>query len=291
METWFAATVMATVLSGFSNHLFKVAAQRGYDSETFQIYGGLFSSVYLFPIAIVFSTFAINPLALLISFGAGVVAAGGGVGKVYALRYIDTTIYFPLFKLLSPLIAIVLGLVLFTESHSWIEWTGLLLGIAVPLLLITKSENGRQTNLYLGLVLVLVTGIISAGVAAANNIAVDIAPRVLPNLAAAGFGVMAGGLVITMYRKGISKTYRHVLRESSRGLMLWSAVRSVMVSASLGLVLYAYTTGGGLGIVHTILSLYILIPIILSILFFKEHWNLQKAAAIIMSVVALALLG
>ena len=291
MELWFVAVTVATLFSGLANFFFKMAARKGYDSESFQTYGGLFSIVYIFPITFIFSTFAINPLALLISFLAGAVAAGGGVGKVYALRYIDTTIFFPLFKLLSPLIAIGLGLVLFSESYTVLEWAGLLAGLLVPLLLITKAENKRQHNLSLGLALVFVTGVISAGSAAANNIAIDIAPLVLPNLAAASLGVAVGGILIICYRHGITYAYSHIRSHSSPELMKWALLRSVLVSTSLGLVLYAYGAGGGLAVVHTVLSLYIVITILLSIIFYNEHWNLQKILAVVLSVVALGLLG
>lgn len=60
---------------------------------------------------------------------------------------------------------------------------------------------------------------------------------------------------------------------------------------SLGLILFAYTIGGGLAVVHTILSLYIIITIVLSIIFYNEHWNLQKIAAVTLSIAALGLLG
>ena len=53
---------------------------------------------------------------------------------------------------------------------------------------------------------------------------------------------------------------------------------------------YAYSLGGSLGIVYTINSLYILIPITLSIMFYNEHWNLRKVTAIALSIAALWLL-
>ena len=47
---------------------------------------------------------------------------------------------------------------------------------------------------------------------------------------------------------------------------------------------------GSLGVVYAIQSLYILIPIILSIVIYKEHWNVRKIFAIILSLAALAFL-
>jgi uncharacterized membrane protein len=53
-------------------------------------------------------------------------------------------------------------------------------------------------------------------------------------------------------------------------------------------IFYAYGNGGTLGVVQTINSMYILIPIVLAIYFYKEHWNAQKMLAVVLSVVALA---
>jgi len=291
MEIWFWAAGTAALFSGLANFVFKLAAKNNYNPENFQFFGGVFTSLYLIPIALIFSTFYINPYALAISFLAGFVAASGGIGKVYALRFIDTTIYFPLFKLVSPLLAIIIGIFLFGETFTKLEWIGLLIGLLVPLLLINKTEKGRQKHLLFGLALVLLTGLISAGSAAANKLAIDIAPFVLPNLAAVGMGIMMGSVTVAVFKKGLANAYKKLITESDKELMFWSAIRSVLISSSLGLVLFAYATGGTLAIVHTILSLYILITIVLSIIFFNEHWNLQKVIAIILSVAALVLLG
>ena len=56
-------------------------------------------------------------------------------------------------------------------------------------------------------------------------------------------------------------------------------------------MLFAFSVGGTLAVVQTIHSMYILIPIVLAIIFYNEYWNLQKAAAIVLSVVSLAFLG
>ncbi len=48
--------------------------------------------------------------------------------------------------------------------------------------------------------------------------------------------------------------------------------------------------GGDLSLVYSINAHYILIPIILSIWYYKEHWNTQKVIAIALSLVALVLL-
>jgi uncharacterized membrane protein len=56
-------------------------------------------------------------------------------------------------------------------------------------------------------------------------------------------------------------------------------------------MLFAFSEGGSLSVVQTIHSMYILIPIVLAVIFFKEHMNWQKVVAIVFSVVSLAFLG
>ena len=292
MELWFILAVGASITAGFAAFTVKVVAKREYNSELYifnSAIGALLLSV-LIAIAI-FGFSNLHWFAILIAFIGGALASFSQILKVYALRYIDTTIYFPLFKVISPLIAIIFGLMFFGEVFSAPEWAGLILGLLVPLLLITKAEHRRQNNLIRGLVLVLVTGVISAIVAGFNKYATGLSSDVFWLMASASLGVLLGSLAIIIHKKGLHNLLETIKGESSRGLVAASALRAVFITVSFGLTLYSFSLGGPLGIVYTIHSLYILIPIVFSIIFYKEHWNLQKIGAIILSVVALALLG
>ncbi len=293
MELWFLFAIAGMLFSGLSNFIFKLAAKNNFDSEAFSLYGGVTSIILLTPVVLLFDTFYLEqPVAAGIIFVASIVAAFIGVWKVYALRFIDTTIYFPLFKLLSPLIAIMIGVSFFAESFSGKEWIGLGLGLVVPLLLINRAESQRQNNLLYGLMLVGLTGALSASVAAAHKWATDLSPNALTLTLAAGFGIVVGSWLALILKRGVVAGTQHIVQvENKRQLLIWATARSVVVSASVALVLYAYSAGGSLAVVHTIHSMYILIPIVLAIIFYNEHWNWQKATAIVLSVASLALLG
>ena len=94
-----------------------------------------------------------------------------------------------------------------------------------------------------------------------------------------------------VYKKGIRKIFYTIKEDTSAGLLWVSTMRAVLITIGLALMVYAFETGGPLAIVQTIHSMYILIPIVLAIIFYNEHWNLQKVVAIVLSVAALALLG
>lgn len=292
MEIWFWAAVISAIFSGFGNFLLKSAAHRGYSSEVFILIGGFTSVILSLPLALFIDGVGIIVwFAALIACVGGFFAGIGGIAKVYALRYIDTTIFFPLFKLVSPALAIAFGVFFFQEQFNVYEWVGLILGLTVPLLLINKSEHHRQNNLVAGLLLVLLAGTISAGAAASNKYAIDLFPSALWILVFASVGVFAGSVAMIIKRGGWRRLVSTVQEVSTRSVLWWASVRALFMTISFGAVLYAFTHNGTLAVVHTIQSLYILIPIVLAIILYKEHWNVKKVGAVIISVLALALLG
>ena len=292
MEIWFWAAVGSAVFAGFSNVYFKTAAAKGYVAEVFSFWGSvitllLIGAVYVF---IPEPLFGYDWVAFIVLAG-GFVAAFTGIMKVYALRYIDTTIYFPLYKLVAPTLAIVFGVLWFGERFSTLEWAGMFMGLLIPLLLITKAGDHRQNNLFLGLVLVLVTGVFSAGSAALNKYGIDSGIPILVVFGYMSVGLFVGNLASIAYKGGLLNLYNKIKSDTSEGLLFAGGMRALLISISVGFSLFAYASGGTLAVVQTIHSMYILIPIVLAIIFYNEHWNLQKVAAIVLSVGALALLG
>jgi drug/metabolite transporter (DMT)-like permease len=288
MELWFWAAVGSAVMSGVGNFLFKVAAKRSYSSEMFSMYGGVTSVVVTLPLALLVSGPHISLFAALVAFGAGFIAAGAGIMKVYALRHIDTTIFFPLYKLASPLFAILIGVVVFAESFTTPEMVGLLLGLTVPLLLINKIEHSRQQNLTAGLVLLLGGAIISATAAGLNKYSTDLWNDVWWLLTISSLGVFIGALTTVAWKSGVRGIKRAIWTDSDTEAAGLAALRGLVMCVALWLGLYAFVRGGSLAVVHTIQSMYILIPIMLSIIFYNEHFNLQKGLAIVLSIAALA---
>jgi drug/metabolite transporter (DMT)-like permease len=292
MELWFIAALFAAIIGGISNFFFKVAAKKGHSSELFMLVSGLCSVVLVGLALLVFPEPLLESKILaIVVFIAGFAAAFAGIMKVYALRYIDSTIYFPLLKLLAPALTIAAGTALFGEIFSPLEWFGMLIGLTVPLLLINRSENLRQSNLTLGLIFVLVTSLISAAVAIINNYAIDAGLPILTVLFFTVLGVFSGSVSSFVLKHGVRGLNASFKQHYSQELLQAAVFRSAGAVVSVGLINYAYTVGGTLSVVQVIYSMYILVTVVLAIIFFKEHWNLQKALAIVLSVVSLAFLG
>ena len=289
MEIWFWLAVFSGVCSGLSAFILKVAAKKNFNSEVFVLYSGVISLVMAIPIALILNGLnSIVWLPVMLSVVVGVIAGLTGIFKVYALKFIDTTIYFPLFKLVSPSMAIIFGLLFFSERFTVLEWLGLLVSLLVPLMLINKQENQIQRNLLAGLLLVLLTGLTAAGVALFSKYLVNIYDSIWWIIAGASLGVLAGSIVMIVFKNGANLP---VFINFDKKFLLWAFLRSITISSAFVFTLYSFFYSGTLGIVYSIQSLYIVIPIALAIFFFKEHWNLRKVTAIVLSLVALILLG
>lgn len=291
MQLWFWAAVTGMVLAGISNFGFKIAAKKGFDADVFILHSGIVSVVFAgIGLFFIRPDGVITLLLVFITVIAGAVAAQGGALKVVALRYIDTTIFFPLFKLLSPFLAVLAGLIIFGERFTALEWFGIALGHLVPLLLINNVENKRQNNLFKGLMLVLLVSGTSALAAALNKYVIDLGMSEWEALWYSSWGIFIAGLVVISF-KFRTLPWHYVIKHTTKDLLQAAIFRSVLICASLLCVLYAYGNGGDLGIVQTIYGLYIVIPIVLAVLIYKEHIDWKKVLAVILCIVSLLFLG
>ncbi len=291
MQLWFWAAVAGMVLAGISNFGFKIAAKKGFDGDTFTFYGGVTSLLFaLLGLLFVQPDDLSLSLLMIISLLSGFISSQTNLFKVLALRYIDATLFFPLFKIASPMLAVVFGIVFFGEYFTLVQWIGIILGHLIPLLLINRVEKERQHNLLRGLVLVLLVSVTSATAAALNKFVMDAGMNEWTVLWYTSWGITIGCLVLLM-GKLRSLPYQHIVQHSSLDLIKTAIFRSLLICLSLLCVLFAYGNGGDLGIVQTIQGFYIVIPILLSVLLYQEHINWQKFIAVVLCILSLLLLA
>lgn len=290
LELWFAAAVVSSVGIGVYSYTHKIASMRGYNSALINSYGMGMSSSLLFITALFFDGLqTLTPIMAGVALAAGITFLISSNIRIDALRYLDATVALPIHKVVSPLFAIFLGIILFGEQFSVYEWAGLVFSLLTPILLISRHENGRQKHLIKGLILISLSAMGAAVVAYLNKLGADIFTSVL------FYGAVAnslGTVIGVMQYKFRNKNKGGIVEvHHFDGPMLKLVlVGSLAQYVGFSCFLLAFDWGGTLGIVYTINSLYILIPIILSIIFYNEHWNLRKIVAIILSIAALGLL-
>ncbi len=290
METWFVLAAVSALFGGLGAFAQKVVAVRNYETLLVVGFSSVVTMVMFVPLALWFEEWnVLTTYFLYVALGIGLVTAIKDVLRIQAFRYIDSMIFLPLTKVLSPLFVISFGVFFFSESFSPQEWLGLIMSSLVPILLVSRMEGARQNNLRMGLLLVVLMSLFAAIGAGLTKFALDIieVPFWLSVFTALGV------FITTMSRycaKNRGKVRRSISADMSVGLVLVSFLNACLVSVSVLAFLWALILGGPLGIAYTINSLYIIPPIILAIIFYGEHWNLRKVVAILVSILALFLL-
>ncbi len=290
MELWFIYALWSILFAGGASFLQKVAMEREYNSMLVSSLGMLASSLISITIVSFTTGFSGWTAGLVIGSLVGATYFIQSVLRLESLRNIDTAIFFPLYKTAAPIVAMVLGVIFFNEWFTKIEMFGLLVGLLVPLLLLHKSEGSRQKDLTKGIMFLLLAAVL-AGVssAIAKHGATLLSTIFLFMAVSDGLGGAIGmSTFLTKEGNSVKKFIKQVRNRRFISLMVISSFFQFGGYASL---LYAFKFGGSLAIVYTINSFYILIPIVLSIIIYKEHWNTRKAFAIGLSIVALAFLG
>lgn len=290
LELWFLLAVLSALLGGIFIFTTKVAAERNYDIVLLSTVALVLSAMFTF--SVVFYRGDFSGLGALLFFVVVLNAAGYMTVNILrhrAMQCIDTAVYYPLYKTLTPAIAIVAGLLFFSERFDTYEWIGLVLSLMVPLLLITHAEKERQKDLLRGLKLLVITAFFATFSAAIVKYGADVIENTWLFIALSDTATAGIGIAIMLSRNG-----KHPLVERLQTLknpsFLWLAFWMGTMSATAYVALVFAFKFGTLGVVYTINSLYILIPIVLSIIYYHEHWNVRKVIAIILSIAALGLL-
>lgn len=284
--TIFAWTLLATLFAGFHVFASKVTASKGLDSALNGVFGYGLASAISFGVCMYQGVWpAAWVMIALWALADGLVHSIGSITRIDALRYIDSTIYFPINKILGPLLVVFCGVLILGEHITPLQWLGIIGALFIPLLLIDRAEHRRQKDLKRGLVLCVVstffTGItiivIKAGLAYADSFWLFMA---LANL----FGALTSAFLYAKKHK-FSRTALNIPRhdiEVGLGVGLLGFLSCFALFTALQ---YGYAS-----LVYTIHAHYILIPIFLSVWWYGEHINLRKFAAVVLSCVTLMLL-
>ena len=279
---------LASAVTGwFYAFTFKVIAQRNYDTYI-ATFLGYFVATILSVLYILFLGSGIPYfsdaflLILALWFWNILFYTASIVTRVESMRNIDSVIFFPLYKTFWPIMVTFISYYGFKEWLTTRDVLGIIVWICVPLMLLTKTENRIQKNLYVGVVLVVVTALLtSISSIIPKYIQVQNFNYELFILASFFFGIFFSAAGYVLHKKNTQRVYH------THGVVkFWLLTGFIHY-----LAFYAFMRAmeGNLAIAFTINSFSILIPIILSIIFYWEHFNLKKGLVIALSVVSILL--
>lgn len=286
METYIIFALISMVFAWIFNFGFKIMAQRNYNvsyvSTISYTNSALISLLYIIFISqdLNFSSFY---LILGLAFMNTLFFFFSSLTRVRALQVVDTTIFFPLYKTLLPVMITLFSYFFLKESLSAKEFIWILLGISVPLLLITKPENKIQKNLKLWIILIILTSIFATISTVANKY-VDLFNA---NIDIFIFVSYMLGTVVSVCSYKIHDTYKIQKEYNKKWIYTFSIILSIIQFISFTTFMHAMSWN--LAIVITVHSFSILIPIILSVMYYGEQMTYKKAFVIFLSLISIIL--
>ncbi len=291
IETWLILAVVSAIAGGIQSFVYKVAAKEKIDIVLLSFCSSIIASLLLLVLVASFSDFSGFWHPMLIFAGlTAITYLITHVTKVKSLENVDSSVFFPIYKVFGPALVIILGIVFFSEEFSTREWVGLMISLTIPLLLITRVEDSRQINLKKGMVWLAITAIVAAVSAVFWKMGADISPNTWMYILCSELFMVPVAFSV-LYKKQQNGFLNKFSALKEKKFLKALAAYSIFTTIGGIVFVFALTTGGPLGIVYTINSLYILIPIVLSIIFYHEHWNFRKAVAIVLSIVAIGFFG
>lgn len=291
MSAWFAYALVSALFAGLHTFALKMSVERKYDTylltavSSFVSFGGG-------ALIIAFTTgWESVPLPVyLFAILGGVLFAVMSLTRMEGLKFLDSAIFFPLYKVVGPALVAAMAIAFLGDEVGALELIGIALSCAVPLLLITRAEHARQNNLKLGLVFLVVGATVSAIAAIMNaHVVSTIASAALP-LATIENGLAGLFTVLLFARKHPAKELYHQAHPHFTREFIIMCVANGAFQMISSYTLFLAFAGGDASVTYSVAAHYILIPVLLSVWLYKEHWNLQKAGALVLSILALILL-
>ncbi len=283
----FIWALAATLIAGVGAFVQKIVANQGRNSALngFLMYSISGAAAFLAAV-LLYEIPKDMPAIILFGVLGGVTHALGNFVRIESLKFIDSVIFFPLNKVFGPLLVVCGGLWWFGEILTGWELLGIGLSICVPLLLVSSVERHRQKNLHNGLLLLLVSTILTSfGILFTKQGLLYDATLLWVML----LGQIAGATtsLILFFRE------KHVREGVNFGVTrsdMWLGLLSALFSFTGFWAMLKALSIGQVSIVYVIHAHYILIPILLSIWWYREHIDGRKIAAVALSFLAIGLL-
>ena len=204
--------------------------------------------------------------------------------RFIALKNIDSSTYFTNFRIISSTLLLFIGYLFFNDTLSFREIFGFALGIGIFFLLFEKQKHASNRH-YKKSILALLTSIIFITFFGTILKIVSLGEINFFNFIFYE-SIVSLSIMLILGRKKISSGLfrKNILLKETFKLSLFQAILQILIAP---LFLYALYLGADLGIAYKIQSYSIFIPIILSIIIYKERFTKKKIIALILTIISI----
>ena len=282
MEQWFWLTLLATLLFGIQNFLYKISAAKKQDSSTVTFASMTFVSIASIVLFFISGAKIQNLSFLLwISLISGLTMVATSITKIEGLKHIPTNIFYPIIKA-SIAFALIASLFIFNETLAVKDWIGITLIIFVIYLVSVQEKKHRIKNLKLGLILAIVCTISNGIGGVLQKFAVQ---KVNYNNFLGMSYIYA--IFISLIFMNLTRT-KVKAKKNIKSSLIMGVIIGMFIFAGFLALLKALVTGP-IGIISPITNLSFVIPIVMGALIYKEKLTTRKIIALILSIIAIVI--
>lgn len=285
LNVWQGFAIVATIIYGLMNFLYKVAAENKCSSFYTMSFSGITVSILSF-VLLTINGSAFVPLKWLLVFaGANALFfATGSICKIEALKHIPANLTFPVIKLNSTF-AVIIAIVFLGERPDIYKILGIILGLGVILILAAEKFSLKEgCNLKYGFMFSLISACSTASSMTIGKLASSSVPKL--NYIFISYSCVAVYSLIAGF-KGKNKATAHSL---TRKTIFFGMMIGTLNFLGYFLVLKAFSVGPMTG-VQPIFAMSIVFPIFLSRLIYKEKFTVYRYLALLLSLGSIILVS
>ena len=285
--SWQYLAILATFVYGVMNFLYKVAAEYKCSSFHIMSFSGLSVSILSF-IVIFFTKSPFSSLHLILLFACvnAFFFAAGSICKIEALRNIPANISFPVIKL-NVVLTIIIAVLFFSERPNFNQIVGICSGIGVILILAAEKWKvpGQSISFRKGL-------LFSVSAAFCSAISMTVGKVVSTTVPKLNY-IFISYTLVAIYSY-LASTQKKAAVKGSSSLNYKTVGFGVVIGSMnfLGyfLVLSAFSKGP-MSSIQPIFAMSVVIPIIMSRIFYGEKLNLHRVIALFLSIISIILIS
>ena len=272
---WFIYVFIALILRGFLSFIMKVISYNNLERSKIFFFGSFLSISILF-FFIDFNQI-LNFELIMLGLLAGLLIYLNQILTINALNHISTSLMFVNNRIFSSIFILIIGYLIFEESLTIFQFIGFVFGIFVFILLFDKTDKPKnKSNVKKGVCFLFLSIIVFTIVNLVNKLGSVI------NFEMYLFYFILGLLIFNSVEIIYKKNLFNKQDYNKKLFLCILAYGFCMVSLNYfffkALTLYSFA------IVYKVFSFEIFIPIILSVIFYKEKITLRKIIAFVLTI-------
>jgi len=277
METWFIYALLSLITAWFFSFSSKMSIEKNHNPALVTFYS-MVVALFCWLVLLFFSWEKFGNIWLAgflwtINWSLYLVTT---LTRIKSLKYIDTSIYFPIYKALGPLLLIFITVWFFSETLTYTEVFWIFLWVSVPLILVWKNKKSKDTKKWIKYLIIWLITALMASVSVKISTIYDVNVFLYTIFSLIAWSVLS--VIVHKFDKK-DKTDYSILHIKRIWIITW-----ILNFTTFYCFVKAISLWNNLTVVYTIQSLYIIIPIILSIMIYKEHFDIKKFIAILLTV-------